>query len=413
MAKRRTKRIPKLTFTNSRGIGWHVTYRDATTGLPRKLPLGVRERERETEARVRYQGWLASYIGSNGLAPQSPKPAETKIRRSNMVGLSGSLLEIASALIEIERDRSRNEGEPRRRGSIAIATFRDRNKQIHDFLEFLNTQHGPGAVGRMRISDLSMDDVEQYNQFIVKRGFSASQVAKRLQLVKAIIDRAGRKEHGRHVLAWNWDSRDVFHGTLAQERTLPTLPQLRRLLLAANRRERAMIWLGIGLGFGARDLAAIRVGQIVEDAYDLRRGKTGIERYGVTPRLVWLYVANHQREHRRPPGELLFMTRNGMPLVHGSSNAVTQWWEKLRKKIEKKNESLPGFYTLRHLGATEFGSRPGTSIGEVRRWLGHAASSHMADLYMRPVKPEYREIVNWIRRKLTRRAASTNATGSA
>lgn len=410
MAKRRTKRIPKLSFTNTRGIGWHVTYRDLTTGLPRKLAFGVREREREPEARVRYQGWLASYIGSSGVAHQSSMPIKTKIQKGNTVGLSGSLLEIASSLIEIERDRSRKDGEPRRRGSITIGTFKDRNKQIHDFLEFLNTAHGPGAVGRMRIADLSMDDVEQYNQFIVKKGFSASQVAKRLQLVKVIIDRAGRKEHGRQVLTWNWDSRDVFHGTPPNERTFPTLRQLRRLLIAADRRGKAMIWLGIGLGFGARDLASIRVGQIIEDAYDLRRGKTGMERYGNTPRLVWLYVAEHQRQHRRPPGELLLMTRKGMPLVHGSSNAVTQWWEKLRKKIEKKNESLPGFYTLRHLGATEFGSRPGTSIGDMKRWLGHAASSHMADLYMRPVKPEYREIVNWIRAKLTQRAGAHDST---
>lgn len=229
-------------------------------------------------------------------------------------------MEIASALVEIDRDRSRKDGEPRRRGSITVGAFRDRNKQIRDFLDFLNTVHGPGAVAKMRISDLSMDDVEQYNQFIVKRGFSACQVAKRLQLVKAIIDRAGRKEHGRQVLTWNWDSRDVFHGTPPNERVLPTLRQLRRLLIAADRRGKAMIWLGIGLGFGARDLASIRVGQIIEDAYDLRRGKTGMERYGNTLRLVWLYVAEHQRQHRRPPGELLFMTRKGMPLVHGSTD---------------------------------------------------------------------------------------------
>ena len=79
------------------------------------------------------------------------------------------------------------------------------------------------------------------------------------------------------------------------------------------------------------------------------------------------------------------------------------WWTKLRKKIGANKATLSGFYTLRHLGATEFGSRPGASIGDVKRWLGHSASSHMADLYMRPVKPEYREIVNWIRRKLTRK----------
>jgi hypothetical protein len=86
--------------------------------------------------------------------------------------------------------------------------------------------------------------------------------------------------------------------------------------------------------------------------------------------------------------------------VHGPSNAVTQWWEKLRKRVNESRTTLSGFYTLRHLGATEFGSRPGASIGDVKRWLGHAASSNVADLYMRPVRPEYREVVEWVRKQL-------------
>jgi len=162
-----------------------------------------------------------------------------------------------------------------------------------------------------------------------------------------------------------------------------------------------MIWLGIGLGFGARDLAAIRVGQIAEDAYDLRRGKTGVERFGVTPPGVWRYVSLYQKQAKRPAGQLLFVTRNGVPLVQSTSNAVTQWWDKLRKRVGESKKTLPGFYTLRHLGATEFGSRPGTSISDVRRWLGHAAGSDMADLYMRPVRPEYAQVVEWVRTRLS------------
>jgi len=56
-----------------------------------------------------------------------------------------------------------------------------------------------------------------------------------------------------------------------------------------------MIWLGIGLGLEAKDIAVIRVGQITNDAFDLRRAKTGVERYGDTPPLVWMYVnPSHQ-----------------------------------------------------------------------------------------------------------------------
>ena len=316
--------------------------------------------------------------------------------------LSGSILDIASGLIEAERARTRTANEPRRRGTIAGPFFRDLKKQIRDFLEFLNGRHGIGTVARMRIVDLSMEDIEGYNRHIAAKGFSASQVAKRIQLVKAIIDRAGRPEHRCQVLAWNWDSRDVAHGAPPRERLLPTVKQLKKLLRAADLRGKTMIWLGIGLGLGAKDLAVIRVGQIAIDAYDLRRAKTGVERYGDTPPLVWMYVNAYQIRQGRPLGELLFVTRNGVPLVQSSSNAVTQWWAKLRTKVGDTTDTLSGFYTLRHLGATEFGSRPGTSISNVKRWLGHTASSDMADLYMRPVRPEYRNLVHWVRRRLFR-----------
>ena len=96
----------------------------------------------------------------------------------------------------------------------------------------------------------------------------------------------------------------------------------------------------------------------------------------------------------------MFVTRDGLPLVHARSNAVTQWWSKLRQKIGEKPKTLSGFYVLRHLGASEFGSRPGTSIAEMKRWLGHSAASEMADVYMRPLPPEYKAVIGWVRSQL-------------
>ncbi len=399
MAKAR-QRIPKLRFTTWRKIGWHVAYRDRKTGTPRKHLFNIREREREPEARILYHAWVLEHLGGSNNASH-PTQVEPVPRRRNISNvLSGSLLEIASGLVESERARTRRDDEPRRRGTIAMAVFLDRKKQIRDFLEFLNARHGDGAVSRLRISDLSMEDIESYNRKIAEHGYSASQVSKRIQLVKGIIDRAGRPEHGRQMLTWNWDSRDVAHGLPPRERVLPTVEQLKKLLNETDLRGKTMIWLGIGLGLGARDLAAVRVGQISEDAYDLRRGKTGVERFGETPPLVWSCISRYQAEHRRPTGQLLLLTRNGLPLVHSKSNAVTLWWSKLRVKIDESKTTLSGFYTLRHLGATEYGSRPGASIGDVKRWLGHAASSNISDLYMRPVRPEYREVVEWVRKLL-------------
>lgn len=39
-------------------------------------------------------------------------------------------------------------------------------------------------------------------------------------------------------------------------------------------------------------------------------------------------------------------------------------------------------------------SRQGCSIGAMRRWLGHSASSQMVDVYMKPVSPENREVLS-------------------
>jgi hypothetical protein len=161
-----------------------------------------------------------------------------------------------------------------------------------------------------------------------------------------------------------------------------------------------MIWMAIGLGFGQNDLSVVRVGQIDEKSYDLRRGKTGIERFGDTPVMVWKSIEAYLKKNPRPVGELLFVTRRGMPVVHGSADSVQLWWYKLRRDLGEDKESLGGFYSLRHLGATEFGARPGCSISEMKRWLGHGASSQMADVYMKPVTPETRDVVEFTRAAL-------------
>lgn len=160
MSKKR-QRVPKLKFTSWRDIGWHVCYRDPTTRTPRKHRFNIGERSREADAKALYHAWVVEHLGGqnpNGHPTQAKLPAKT---RNGADVLSGSLLEIGSALIESERSRSRKGGDPRRRGTIAAPVFRDRKKQIRDFLEFLNEQHGPGAVARMRLADLSMEDGRQ------------------------------------------------------------------------------------------------------------------------------------------------------------------------------------------------------------------------------------------------------------
>jgi len=406
-AKPRKKRVPKLKYTDRRNIGWHVSYRDPKTGTPRRHRFGMVSL---AEAESAYHEWVAAHL--KGDTP--PVIRKRRVRKldehlatpkSQPVGVAaevvpGSLLHIASGFLRHEEARVAGEDGVRRRGTITRKTCEARKQFAQEFLKFLNFRNGQGAVGRMKLADLRIQDVEAYNRLLVSAGYSSSQVTKRLQVVKAIIDRGGRPEFGQQVLAWNWDSRDVSHGEPATRRTLPTLRQLKLILQRCDRQRTAMVWMAVGCGFGQRDLAAVRVGQFDEIGYDLRRGKTGIERYGDTPRIVWRALEEYLSEAERPKGALVFLTRKGMPLVHGRTVSVIMWWTKLRTALGDDGKGLGGFYTLRHLGATEFGSRPGCSIGAMRRWLGHSASSQMADVYMKPVSPEDRPVVEWVRRAL-------------
>lgn len=400
MTIHRRRRIPKLKFTKLRGIGWHVAFRDPGSGTPRRVRFGKIEK---AEAEAMYHAWLGEHLhltNGNGAAKPPKKKLTPAIAEALQTVVPGSLLSVATQVFEFDEARTRKPGEQRAKGTLDAAVAADRKAQLDDFLDFMTRKHGKGALARMRLVDLTMGDVETFNREIVKKGYSASQVSKRLQLIKAMIDRAGRPENGLQRLEWNWDSRDVLHGKPSKKRRLPTVEQLKKILRACDARERAMIWMAIGLGFGQSDLAEVRFGQINAESYDLRRGKTGIERYGSTPPLVWKLISEYVRLMPRPDGEPLFISRRGQPLTHGKGDSVQQWWYKLRKRINETPESLTGFYVLRHLGATEFGSRPQCSIGDIKRWLGHAASSHIADLYMKPVSPEYRPVVEWVRKAL-------------
>jgi integrase len=406
--KLRKKRVPKLAFTEHRGIGWHVSYRELSTGLPRKHRFG---RIPEERARILYHQWVSEHLDGKTTS-STPGPKLQRLDAPKQAAaivtqdvVSGSLLHVATDLLRFDEARTRKDNGARTQGTIHARVRLNRRKMLLDFLQFMNERYGQGCLKRMKLADITMNDVESYNQKIVLAGYSHSQVSMRLQMINALIERAGRPEFGHQLLTWNWDSRDIAHGKPAEETLLPTLPQLKRLLAASELREQTMIWMGIGLGFGPSDLAAVRVGQIDRQTYDLRRGKTGIERFGDTPPLVWNSISRYVEEFGKKAGELMFVTRTGQPLVHGRTNSVQLWWDKLRETIGESKETLSGFYVLRHLGATEYGSRPGVSIGQVKRWLGHSVSSRVADDYMKPVAPEWKPVTQWVRQSLARKSA--------
>jgi integrase len=398
MAKHQKKRIPKLSYSENRNIGFYVAYRDPTTGQPKKHRFGMVDK---ADAEAAYYTWVSEHLTGKPHKPHKPIPVPSA--NANPVELAiveGSLLHVVSGLLTYDESRLRKDGEPRPKGTIGQKQFDSRRTLANSFLTFVNERHGSGAVGRLKVTDLNMEDVEKFNLKLKNDGYSASQVAKSLQVVKAIIDRAGRPEYGLQLLTWNWDSRDAHHGKPEKPVILPTVKQLKLILRKCNEQRTALVWMAIGLGFGQGDLSRARVECFDKDSYDMRRGKTGFDRYGEMPLIVWLSLQRYLTRTPRDPRGLLFVTEQGKPLVHGTTDSVVQWWDELKRSIGSDCDGMNGFYSLRHLGATEFGSRPGCSISDMRRWLGHSASSAVADRYMKPVSPEYKPVVVWVRKCL-------------
>lgn len=405
-------RIPKLCYSPKRGLGYHVNYRDPVTGSAKKHKFGMIS---EGEALAQYHRWVADRLNGDAPAAASPPPPKpvkpSQPPRTNQV-VEGCLAIVASSFLRQEESRVWDGSGTKARGMISTGVYADRKGYVSEFLAFLNDQHGHGAVGRMRLADLALLDVESYNRKLAQSGFSDSAVSKRMQVVKRLIDHAGRPEFGLQTLAWNWDSRQAYHGKPTEVRKLPTVQQLQQILSLCQPRETAMVWMAIGLGFGQSDLAVIRTNQIDQTGFDLRRGKTKVQRYGDTPDLVWDCMQKYLATSPRGDDDLLFVTPTGLPIVRGQVDTVVTWWQRVRKSLGYDTESLGGFYTLRHLGATEFGSRPGASLNDVRGWLGHAAGSAMADVYMKPISPEYRDVVNWVRQALLTGHVDLNANST-
>jgi integrase len=407
MVKGRKKRIPGLSYTDNRGIGYYVAYRDPRTNRPTKHRFGKINREAALEA---YHDWLAAHL--KGQTPSTTKASTTKGKLVEQIAprkaktveapdvAVGSLLDIAKGMLQYDESRVRGDDAQRAKGTIKRKQYESIHDLAHAFLAFLNTRHGQGAVARLQLTDLTMDDVEKYNALLVQSDYSSSQVRKRLQVVKSIIDRGGRREHGGQVLQWNWDSRDVLHGRPDKPVTLPTVTQLKLILKKCDVQRTAQVWMALGLGFGQGDLSVARIEHFDKDSYDMRRGKTGIGRFGTMPPLVWHSIQRYLAETPRKTGELLFLTEDGFPLVHGKTDSIAAWWSDLRDSLGEDSAGLNGFYSLRHTGASEYGSRPGCSISAMRTWLGHSKSSAIADRYMQPISPENKAVIEWVRRSL-------------
>ena len=116
----RKRRIPKLRYTDNRGIGWHISYRDPETGTPKKHRFG---RVTKSEANKTYEAWLAAWLQDDHEAATAVRPghrAKTEARqkravqdavRAEVKAEPGSLVHVASGLFKYDVARVGKLGE--------------------------------------------------------------------------------------------------------------------------------------------------------------------------------------------------------------------------------------------------------------------------------------------------------------
>ncbi len=403
--QQRKRRIPKLSSKPEPGTGrYYASYRDPA-GKPRRQRFS----NDRAESELAYHRWVVENYDQSAaiIAPAG------NIGKGN---INQSLPAIANAYIQHEKQRVRTDGARRAKGTISLRVFDDNRRQVVSILQWCKQRYA-ARLGRTPLDQLvTATDYESMMLSFVTR-LSDSQINKHRQRFWEIVRFARRAPYGIRLPFGHEDVRKFGGTELRKSRSIPTVKMIQGILKAATPRERLWIWMGLGLGFGNDDLSRARVAHFDADSYDMRRGKTGFARYGVMRPLVWLHLRDYLKDNPREADELLFVTRNGRPLVwvtakskdemvNGTStrgpaktpfkrcDSMAQAWRKLKMRagVEDWRE---GFYVWRHLGATAYASLPGTGIAQLRTYLGHG-KSNAADEYLKPLTPETKQVVEWI-----------------
>ncbi len=415
MPSRERIRIPKLSDKPEPGKGkYYAAYRGPNGKAKRKRF----SKDRKESERLHRRWIVATYdpdveiVLGNGAAGKG---------RSEKSGAHHSLPYIANALIQHERGRVREDGGRRAGGTISLRVFEDNRKQVDNILEWCEQRFGPERLRYESLATLVSETDYEAMMIAFSKRFSRSQLNKHRQRFWAIV-RMARRRPFQVGFPFGPGDVQVFGGfETRKEWEIPTVAMIRSLLTEASDRERLWIWMGLGLGFGNDDLARARPYHFDEDSYDMRRGKNGVERYGEMRPMVWAHLRHYLESNPREPDDLLFVTRNGLPVVwqkaktddeirNGTATrkpTVTPYkrcdtvWQAFRRLKNRAGlEDWNGtFYLWRHLGATAYGSRKGVGINQVRTFLGHGKTD-VADAYMKPLQPAVKKVVEWVNEML-------------
>jgi integrase len=402
--KLRKRRIPKLSEHPEPITNRYYTSFRTVEGKTRRQRFTTDRKESE----FLYHRWIVeTYDQSVQIIAKSDGFEKNNFEKSLPV--------IANAYLNHEKQRIRSDASRRVRGTISIRVFDDYRRQVKDILQWCQ-EHCQEKLKEVSFSELMNENDYESMMFYFVKHYSDSQVNKHRNRFWDIA-RFARREPFRSRLEFGRDDVRFFGGKeVRKKRQIPTIKIIQTILAKASIRERLWIWMGLGMGFGNDDLARVRPVHLSKENYDMRRGKTGFERYGVMRPMIWMHIKEYLSQYPRKEDELLFVTSKGSPIVwvrtktedelkEGNNNTpykrgdnVARIWKKL-KKDANVTEWKEGFYIWRHLGATAYASRSDIGIAQLRTFLGHGKSD-VADEYMKQLSPELTPIINWINRML-------------
>lgn len=408
---RKKKRLPQLSIKPDSKGKYYAGYRDHEGRCQKE-----RFSRELAESQVLYARWVAANFDDDGYLMAQPVYQDSPATERHAAILT-SWPHIVDGYLDYQMARRRPAGAKRARGTIAPEGYEEAKYLLKLITKWMAERFKEEDGLRTRpFQDLMV--INDYNRMMLSfsHRFSVPQVNKvRIRFWDVV--RFARQEPYEQRLNFTKDDVQKFGGkTTTKQRVIPDKATLQTLMRHATDLERLWIWMGLGLGLGQTDLAHCHPADFNKDNYDLRRSKTEKERYGNMPPLIWRLLQDYLKTNPRKPTDLLFVTRNGLPIVRAEiksedeiirgtqcrppckrtvkkTDTVTQHWQDLLRNSGVSWKEC--FYSLRHIGATAFATRPGKSIAEVRTFLGHA-TSEMSDHYMKPLKPQVEPTIRWI-----------------
>jgi len=273
--------------------------------------------------------------------------------------------------------------------NLSVRHYNDQIGGINKLIDFLGQN--------CRIKNITTLSLQNYKRNLQKHYGSVSRLNLNISIMKAMFHWARKNDILKEIPNIDAISRGkIIH----QDKFTFDAAQIHKLIVFADVKMKAMIWLGLNCGFGCTDCAYLKWSDLdfINGRAKLARKKTGI------PRDLPLWPETIRSLQKVPrKGVLVFYTNRGNPYMQTAIktdadgnvryinlNIITTKFSRLIKKTGIIVPKGTGFYSLRRTSAT-IAARSGDPFA-VQRLLGHADLT-MASRYVQDVSAQTDRVI--------------------